>query len=308
MIRFAIVEPDEGWLEDYLQARSAANYSAHTITAYKIDLEEFRRVASVPFTNVTKNHVREFARSLTESGRAPRTVHRKLSAVRSFYRWLCVHDYFDVNPARRIRGPRTARRILPPSVPSESQMRTLFAQATKEARSGRFCDLQRLAIVELAYSTGARVSELTDLNLSDLDLSRSRVHLHGKGQKERIAIAGSYAVTVMRRFLRMRRRRFRDRRWHDQDAPVFISNHRERITPRGVQLAIKGLFVRAGLDSRCSPHSIRHAFATHLLNAGADIRYVQALLGHVSISTTQLYLHLSKARIRAVYDRAHPRA
>jgi integrase/recombinase XerC len=178
----------------------------------------------------------------------------------------------------------------------------LFAAAESRAAAGGFRETRDLAMLELFYSTGMRLSELAGLSDPDVDLVSDQVKLRGKGKKERIVPVGSHATTALRKYLQQRDRRFAGAR------AVFVNQHGRRLTPRGVQLAMKRLFDGLARGTELHVHALRHSFATHLLDAGADLRAVQELLGHASLGTTQVYTHTSVERLKTVYHQAHPRA
>jgi len=286
------------------------NDSPHTVKAYAHDVTEFaafcERFYGGPWTwaGVDRLAVRGFLGALQQRGLAKRSIARALSAVRTFYRFLNTTQGIEVNPARATRTPKLDRTL--PVHLERAEIELLFAEAEARAEAGAFREARDLAMLELFYSTGMRLSELAGLNDQDLDLVSDQVKVRGKGKKERIVPVGSHATTALRRYFR-----HRDALLAALGAtgrPVFVNQRGKRITGRGVQLAMKGLFGTLARGRDLHVHALRHSFATHLLDAGADLRAVQELLGHASLSTTQVYTHTSVERLKKVYHQAHPRA
>jgi len=287
------------------------NDSPHTVKAYQRDVSEFAafcdRYYAGPWAwgGVDRLAIRGFLAELDRRHLARRSVARALSALRTFYRFLGVTEGVDVNPAKAARTPKLERTL--PVYLDRAEIELAFAEAERRADAGGFGEARDLAMLELFYSTGMRLSELAGLNDEDLDVVSGQVKVRGKGRKERILPFGGHADRALRRYFRERdallARGGGDRR------AVFLNRRGNRITPRGVQLAMKDLL--AGLSGRGKDlhvHSLRHSFATHLLDAGADLRAVQELLGHASLATTQVYTHTSVERLKKVYHQAHPRA
>lgn len=283
--------------------------SPHTVKAYGRDLEAFTGFcdrhygAGWSWTTVDRLGLRGFLGELQRRGLAKRSAARALSAVRSFYRFLQEHHGVVSTAARAARVPKIDKRL--PTYMDRSQTDRIFEWAESRAGSDEFGPTRDLAILELFYSTGIRLSELGGMNLEDLDLLSDQAKVRGKGRKERIVPVGSRAVLALRRYLHHREalpvRPGTDRR------AVFVSRSGKRLSPRGVQRIVHGMFDAIGADG-LRVHSLRHTFATHMLDAGADLRAVQELLGHASLSTTQVYTHTSVERLKKVYNQAHPRA
>jgi integrase/recombinase XerC len=283
--------------------------SPNTIKAYGRDLEAFTDFCDRHYggawtwTTVDRLGMRGFLGELQRRGLAKRSAARALSAVRSLYRYLQENHGVPSNIARAARVPKLDKRL--PTYMDKEQTGALFAWAEARAEGDDFAATRDLAILELFYSTGIRLSELSGMNLEDLDLLSDQAKVRGKGRKERIVPVGSRAVLVLRRYLNLREtvvgRRGSDRR------AVFVSRLGRRLGPRGVQRAVHAMFDAIGGDT-LRVHSLRHTFATHMLDAGADLRAVQELLGHASLSTTQIYTHTSVERLKKVYNAAHPRA
>lgn len=251
--------------------------------------------------------LRSFMGELARRGQAKRSVGRAMSALRAFYRFLNLRFGMLANPTRGVRLPKVEKKL--PAVMDRQQVEGLFALAEQGAQDGDFQGLRDLAMLELFYSTGMRLGELAGANIADVDLVSDQVKVRGKGRKERILPLGGHAERALRRYYSVREERLAsvppgqgDRR------AVFLSMRGGRLSPRAVQRAVKRLV--AVVDSRggLKTHSLRHSFATHLLDAGADLRAVQELLGHASLSTTQVYTHTSVERLKKVYHQAHPRA
>jgi integrase/recombinase XerC len=237
-------------------------------------------------------------------GWSKRTMARALSAFRSFYRFLNVHHGVEVNPARAASLPKVEKRL--PGYLDRGSMERIFALADERAGDGRFESVRNRAILELFYSTGMRLGELVGLDLDDVDLVADQARVRGKGKKERLLPVGRPAVTALRRYLPGRdaavAAKGADRR------ALFLSARGRRLTPRAVQRIVRAFLDAVGEGADVRTHSLRHSFATHLLDAGADLRAVQELLGHASLSTTQVYTHTSVERLKKVYHQAHPRA
>jgi len=289
------------------------NDSPHTVKAYERDVSAFatfcERYYGGPWTwaGVDRLAVRGFLAAEQRRGLAKRSVARALSAVRTFYRFLNATRGIEVNPARAARTPKLGRTL--PTYLDRAEVEMLFAQAGARAAAGGFREARDLAMLELFYSTGMRLSELAGLSDPDVDLVSDQVKLRGKGKKERIVPVGSHATSALRKYLRLRDTFAGTRAGGGGgNRPMFVNMRGKRITPRGVQLAMKRLFDTLARGKDLHVHALRHSFATHLLDAGADLRSVQELLGHASLGTTQVYTHTSVERLKKVYHQAHPRA
>jgi len=245
--------------------------------------------------------IRGFLGALEQRGLSRRSVARALSALRTFYRFLNLTQGVEVNPAKAARTPKQEARL--PAHLERAEIDLLFGEAERRAAAGGFTEARDLAMLELFYATGMRLAELASLSDADLDLVSDQVKVRGKGKKERIVPLGSHAGVALRRYFRRR-----DAVLTGDRRAVFLSRRGARLTPRGVQLAIKRLLGTLTRGRELHVHSLRHSFATHLLDAGADLRAVQELLGHASLSTTQVYTHTSVERLKRVYNQAHPRA
>jgi integrase/recombinase XerC len=296
-------------LTEYLaHLEKERDVSPHTVKAYARDLDAFtefcnRHYGSWEWRTVDRLGLRGFLGELQRRGLSRRSAARSLSAIRSFYRYLQEHHGLPNVLARAARAPKLDRRL--PAYLDKQQTDRLFEWAEQRASGDELVPTRDLAILELFYSTGIRLSELSGMNLDDLDLLSDQLKVRGKGRKERIVPVGSRAVLALRRYLQLREsliaRRGSDRR------AVFLSRRGKRLAPRGIQRIVHRMFDAIGGDG-LRVHSLRHTFATHMLDAGADLRAVQEMLGHASLSTTQIYTHTSVERLKKVYNQAHPRA
>lgn len=287
----------------------ARDRSPHTLSAYARDLEQFvdfldRRHGgrTWSFAEVDRFAIRGFLGELEQRGLARRSAARTLSAIRSFYRWLHVHHDIDVAAVRAAKLPRLEKRL--PTHLLAEQVAALFAHAETLAATDDPDALRDLAMLELFYSSGLRLSELRELDLDRLDLLGDQVKVLGKGRKERIVPVGTRASLALRRWITARAA-WAAREGADRQA-IFIGRTGRRLAPVTIQRRMHRLYDAIGADGMRT-HSMRHSFATHLLDAGADLRAVQELLGHASLSTTQIYTHTSVERLKEVYGRAHPR-
>ena len=273
------------------------NYSGHTILNYKLDLQDFNKfLAGTALEKVDYLALRKYLAVLKEKGLGSRSVGRRLSALRSFFRFLSREGHIKTNPMLMLSSPKLDKHL--PSFMTEEEVSKLIESAFAKNEKD-LLGLRDRAVLEVFYSSGLRISELAGLNLEDVDFIGGIVKIRGKGKKERIAPIGEAALTTIRKYL--------ERRKKQVDA-VFLNKNSRRITTRGIRdIVVKYLRV-AGIKPGVSPHTFRHSFATHLLNRGAALRTVQELLGHANLSTTQIYTHLTTEKLKSVYDKAHPRA
>jgi integrase/recombinase XerC len=299
---------------DYLDhLAKERDVSPNTVRAYDRDLREFVGFLSRYYggsawswQGVDRIAMRGFLGHLSKRGLGKRSMARTLSAIRSFYRYLHRNEIVDTNPARTVGAPKLDKYL--PGYLDRAQIDLLFQMAEFRASEGKFVDVRNLAILELFYSTGMRLSELQGLNRGDLDMVSQQVKVRGKGRKERIVPIGDHAIVALRQYEGKRDDLLRALGQKADRNAVFIGKTGKRIGVRAVQQTISKLLDRIDEDAGLSVHSLRHTFATHLLDAGADLRAVQELLGHASISTTQIYTHTSVERLKQVYQKAHPRA
>ncbi len=273
------------------------NYSRHTVLNYKLDLRDFNKfLAGTDLEKVDYLALRKYLAVLKEKNLGSRTVGRRLSALRSFFRFLSREGYLKTNPILMLSSPKLDKHL--PSFMTEQEVYKLIESAFAKNESD-LLGLRDRAILEAFYSSGLRISELVGLNLEDVDFISGILKIRGKGKKERIVPIGQSALSAMRKYLERRKK---------QTDAVFLNNHSRRITTRGVGDIVEKYLRAAGIKPGVSAHTFRHSFATHLLNRGADLRTVQELLGHVNLSTTQIYTHLTTERLKSVYDKAHPHA
>lgn len=283
------------------------NASDLTIKAYREDL--FGLVDWLEITHgripnpneLSPQDLRAFQAALQEADYARTTISRKLASLRSFYKFAMREGLAANNPAKPLRNPRRQRKL--PHVLSNDEVGRLLVAPP----SGDVAGLRDRAMLETMYSAGLRVSELVGLRDGDVDADEQIVRVRGKGRKERISPLGSYAISAIDAY-RFQRIREAKTEALGRDAPVFVNRFGRILTTRSVGRMLEKYIQLVGLDTRTSPHTLRHSFATHLLDRGADIRSVQELLGHKSLATTQIYTHVSAANLRQVYERAHPRA
>ncbi|OGX39473.1 MAG: tyrosine recombinase XerC [Omnitrophica WOR_2 bacterium RIFCSPLOWO2_12_FULL_50_9] len=270
------------------------NYSRHTLLNYRIDLIELGSfIAEIPWERVDYPLLRKYLAQLRTKQYRSRTLARKLSSLRSFFRFLHREGLIKNNPALLVMSPRVEKRL--PKFLTEEEMTRFIESPCHETWQGR----RDRAIFETLYSTGIRVSELVGLDVSGVDLISNMVKVAGKGKKERLVPIGDKAVAAIKDYLDHRK---------EKSQVFFLNKNGTRLSDRGVRNIIRKYIHAAGLSQNISPHVLRHTFATHLLNRGADLRSVQELLGHVHLSTTQIYTHVTTDRLKKVYNQAHPRA
>ncbi len=280
---------------------SERNASPHTVKAYGEDLRQFARHARVVLGRDASPRVvdhlliRSFLASLHRQGLKKASAARKLASLRSFFRYLCREGVLDKNPARALLSPRVERHL--PAHLDEAQVAVLLdvpgdADAVLRAR----------AILELLYATGLRCGELVSLDLAEVDLDGRMLRVVGKGRKERVVPFGNQARSALRAYLPARLRA------RPRSEALFVNRNGGRLTDRSVRALVARRVRQAALSQRISPHGLRHSFATHLLERGADLRSIQELLGHASLSTTQRYTHVNLRHILEIYNKTHPRA
>jgi integrase/recombinase XerC len=272
--------------------------SPHTLRSYRADLADCAAFLAAgrlgTLVGADARTLRAYLAALHERGLARTSIARRLAALRSFFRFLMRRGRASANPAREVSTPKLPRK-LPAYLPIDESEALL--RVTPPPTAGGVRDR---AILELFYATGIRVAELAGLDVEDLDLREGAVRVLGKGRKERIVPVGRKAVEALRAYLA--------REGERESGPVFLNGRGGRLTVRSVHRIVRARARAAGLHRRVSPHTLRHTFATHLLDAGADLRLIQELLGHARLGTTQKYTHVSTDRLMKVYDSAHPRA
>ena len=302
------------------------HFSEHTLKCYNTDLQQYVEFLDTSHTDQTSQHsfesggaatavamevrteilsvtaatVREFLVALHNKNYSRATTARKLATLRSFYKFLVRRGYLQSSPVAVIRTPKQEKRL--PKFLEIEQIEALFDAPDRDTILG----LRDWAMLEVMYSTGVRVSELVGLDITDVDFDESILHVRGKGRRERLSPAGQRALDAIRQYI-AKRGQPKPGQIVDQQA-LFVNKSGQRLSTRSVRRKLDKYLAQAGLDPSISPHTLRHTFATHMLNKGADLRSVQELLGHRSLSTTQVYTHLTTGRLKEVYDKAHPRS
>ncbi len=270
--------------------------SPNTLEAYRRDLCQFRNWLKKDFFQVDSTLMGNYLATLREKGNGSSTLNRKLSVIRMFYKFLYTEGKIDHNPVEGISSPRRGRKI--PSFLSEKEVETLLEAPSVDEEYGS----RDRAILEVIYGAGLRISELVNLDLTDLNLKVGWVKVLGKGSKERIVPLGRQACRWVRHYLRKRNLETTHK------LPLFCNRYGKRLSRQTCWKIIKKYSQKAGITKKISPHTLRHSFATHLLSRDADLRFVQELLGHTNISTTQIYTHITQERLKKVYKKYHPRA
>jgi integrase/recombinase XerC len=286
--------------------RIGRGLSPHTVRAYAEDLLQFAAFLEEEgidaWRSVSHRDLRRYLSEMQGRGLARRSMARKLSAVRTFYRYLARQEEGTRNPAVGVTGPRLERRL--PQCFTADEMEALLAAPDRETPLG----LRDAAILETLYSSGMRVSELVALDLANVPDEDGRVRVMGKGRKERVVFLGRAARGAIADYLKRARPALaRARRKGEATAALFLNKNGTRLTERSIRTIVAGAVEAACVAAGGSPHTLRHSFATHLLEHGADLRSVQELLGHASLAATQIYTHLTQSHLRKVYDAAHPR-
>ncbi len=273
------------------------NYSQYTGINYEIDLKEFEtflnRAGQIDIKEIDYFVLRKFLATLSEKNLNKRSISRKISTLKSFFKFMIKEGEIKNNPAVSLIYPRLEKNL--PNFLTESEVLNIISLPKPES----LLALRDKAILEVLYSTGARVSELVSLKINDVDLISGIAKVMGKGRKERLLPLGEPAILALKKYLDTR---------NDKCQSLFINKQNKGLTDRGVRVIIEKYIKQAAISLKVSPHTFRHSFATHLLNRGADLRSVQELLGHSSISTTQVYTHLTIDGLKKVYAKAHPRA
>jgi len=276
---------------------SSSHHDAEPATAVatQVDLKVDQLLLSAQIDSL-----RSYLGVLNEKQYSKATIARKLATLRSFYKFLVKRNYISSNPVVSIRTPKQEKKL--PRFLEYEEVKLLLSTPPVNTWLGA----RDRAILETLYSTGIRVSELVALNMDDIDFLGEVVHVRGKGKKERIAPIGSSALQVIQHYMEYRNKRAQSNGNFDSKV-LFVNKHGRRLSTRSVRRKMDKYLKMSGLDPEISPHTLRHSFATHMLNKGADLRSVQELLGHQSLSTTQIYTHLTTTRLKEVYDSAHPR-
>jgi len=287
------------------------NSSQYTIISYKTDLEQFalflencsdNKDDTVEPESITRLDIRLWLGELSDRGLAKSTVARKVASVRSFFKYCYKRGHIQKNPAHLLIIPKQETR-------RPKTIKPVDIEAMMELASGDSASaIQNRSILELLFGTGIRLSELTQLNISDLDLGKKQIKVLGKGNKQRIVPMGSHALKSIKKHLDHRSVLYGKRTDADARKAVYLAPGGQRIYARFVQRVVKSFIEKVSEVSQKSPHVLRHSFATHLLDAGADIRVIKELLGHTNLSATQIYTHTSVEHLKNIYNQAHPRA
>ncbi len=290
---------------EYLQIEK--NYSKYTIVCYEQDINlfvEFLKEENIEgIQDVTYSDVRLFLTKLYNMNYSKRSIARKISSLRSFYRFLLREKLVKENPFALVSSPKKEHKN--PNFLYKEEMEKLFEAADLSTSLGQ----RDQAILEVLYATGIRVSECAKIHLPDIDFSLRTVLIHGKGNKQRYVLFGTYAQKALETYIEEGRKELLQKASSDSSTKALFLNHRGGpLTTRGIRLIIDRLVKKTSETIQMSPHTLRHTFATHLLNEGADLRTVQELLGHEHLSTTQIYTHVTKDRLRTIYMNHHPRA
>ena len=307
--------PMAEWLE---MLKTQRRYSVHTLASYRRDLLMLSStLAGLPLERLTEGHVRQAVARLHASGRHPRSLARTLSAWRGFYGWWAPRAGLNCNPVKGVKAPKAPRGL--PKALSVDQTQSLLDRSGLPA-PGTAVEWRDQAMFEVLYSSGLRLAELVSLDVrhtrtaghvsqSWIDLDKAEAIVHGKGGKSRTVPLGRKAIEALRQWLNHRAQlETTPPKSADAAAALFLGTRGGRISPRVVQKQLAGLALRAGLPVHVHPHSLRHSFASHLLQSAQDLRAVQELLGHANISTTQIYTRLDFQHLAKIYDQAHPRA
>ena len=276
------------------------NASPRTLKAYRQALTAFRAENKTPWKTCTANDFRDYLFAITKRGQARSYVRLQFSALRTFYQFLAARKGLRRNPLREVQLPKIDKKL--PLVLTRQQIEELLAAPTRVAKNRAapsWMPLRDVAIMELFYSSGLRLSELAALDVADVDLYTESVRVFGKGRKERICPVGLPALEAISRYRAAA---------NVHSGPLFINKGRRRMSTRSIWLILKRYLRHTSIPISISPHKLRHSFATHMLDRGADLRSVQALLGHASLSTTQIYTHVTVERLKKAYAEAHPRA
>ncbi|WP_221565314.1 site-specific tyrosine recombinase XerD [Alkalihalobacillus sp. TS-13] len=292
-------------VQDYLHYLTVERgLSENTLQSYQRDLKQYtiflmKELNHKELNGVRRNDIMTYLYHLKDAGRASTTIARTIASIRSFHQFLIRERVTDKDPSVHIETPKTERKL--PKILSSQEVENLMVAPESNSAFG----IRDRAMIELLYATGIRVSELIQLNLSDVHLTMGFVRCVGKGDKERIIPVGRMATEALTTYIENGRIKLLKKKTSDA---LFLNHHGNRLTRQGFWKILKKLSQAANIQKELTPHTLRHSFATHLLENGADLRAVQELLGHVDISTTQIYTHVTKTRLKDIYSTYHPRA
>ncbi len=294
----------EKYLDDFLEyLRFQRNYSKHTIKAYMRDLTKalsfFSSYGLTGLSEVDYSVIRRYVAHLNTIGYAKASIARHISSLRSFFNYLVQNGCLELNPTLLVTLPKKDKIL--PKVLNRNEIDKIVSMPDETSVIG----LRDLALLEILYATGIRVSELASLDIEDVDIVNHEIRVTGKGEKERIVFCAPIAIEVLTAYLKFARSRFSS---SNDDSALFLSRKGRRISVRSIQNIVDRYGIKAKIGRRSSPHMIRHSFATHMLEQGADLRTIQQLLGHSDLSTTQIYTHLERKRLKQIHKKAHPRA
>lgn len=281
--------------------KNEKRYPDTTILSYERDIDNYYgyiKLKNIDYKNISKEEIRDYLKYLDDLKYSKSTISRILSTIRHFYSYLVIHNIVEINQFKLIRNPKKEKKL--PNFLQGDELQKIFDSIDIEKPLG----LRNRLIVELLYASGIRVSELTDLTLDDIDINNKEIRIIGKGNKERIVYFGDYAKKYLELYLETSRPILLNKK---KSTYLLINNQGEPLSTRGVQMVIEDIVKEASLKHNISPHALRHTFATDLLNNGADLKSVQELLGHSSLSTTQIYTHITNERLRSVYLKTFPR-
>lgn len=291
-------------LKDFINYLSVEKGLAdNTLDSYQRDLKKYlqflKKQGINNFNNTSRKIISQFLLEQKEKGLAPSTLTRNLASIRSFYNFLLKEQLIQDNPAAELESPKSEKKL--PRVLSFKDMELLLEQP----ETGEIIGMRDKAMLELLYATGIRVSELVSLSVNDINIKMGFLRCDGKGSKERMIPLGSMAIKSLQDYLQHARNKLLKQK--DEKA-LFINQHGKRLTRQGFWKILKKYALKAGISTEITPHTLRHSFATHLLENGADLRSVQEMLGHADISTTQIYTQITRRKIKEIYDQTHPRA
>ena len=294
----------EGALKEFIYFLSVEKgLSSNTLESYQRDLRKFflfleeKKVYEIE--HISRNNITSFLKEQREKGMATSTLTRNLASIRSFYQFLQKEQIITENPSLELETLKAEKKL--PLVLSCKEVELLLEQP----ETGKTMGLRDKAMLELLYATGLRVSELVSLNVSDLNLKMGFIKCSGKGSKERMIPLGSVALFSIQEYLKSGRPKMMK---HKEEKALFLNQQGTRLTRQGFWKILKKYALKAGIQTDITPHTLRHSFATHLLENGADLRSVQEMLGHADIATTQIYTHVARSKIKEIYNQTHPRA